>query len=181
MKKCISIIISIILCTSLYAQSNKAFDMAFQAGRINMDGRHERIAFGGSISIYGLYADILYKSPQHRRTVEHPGNRSGIWYGETRAIAAHIGYQIPLCKYFKITPLVGYTKVEYGYTDWWCTRVDNYGVHNKFVPQYVKEDIDYGGQATFYIPCNNSVSLTVSGAYTRYTIYGGIGFSINLN
>lgn len=181
MKKYISIIIFIILCLSVRAQSNKAFDMAFQVGCVNMDGHSEHVAIGGSLSIYGVYADILYKSPEHRRTIEYPNNKSGIWHGETRAITAHIGYQIPLCKYVKVTPLVGYAKTEYGYTDWWSWGVDNNGVYNNFISQYMKDDIDYGGQAVFYIPCANNVSLTISGTYTRYTVYGGIGFSIKFN
>lgn len=129
-----------------------------------------------NLSVYGFYFDIGLYPQDHASDV-----RVDVWDAD-QAFLCHFGYQLPISKYFTITPLIGYANDETGYTDGGQWYADDRGIHNKFVEEYSVGGFDYGAQVSVDIPISkndNRYDLILSGTYTKYCWYGGIGFKIN--
>lgn len=128
-----------------------------------------------SIAAYGIYIDFGGWGPSHRNDY-----RFDDWDDES-ILFGHIGYQIPLSRFIKITPMIGYYNHKIGWTDGydWYYDYDGYKT-NRFVTEYEWDSFDVGGQVQLSIPCSDIVNFNVMGTITNNLWYGGIGFSVCL-
>ena len=129
------------------------------------------------LSIYGVYVDIGGWPRSHANDV-----RIDKWDDES-CLMFHFGYQIPLCSWFKVTPVVGYYKHESGITNGYKWRIGNKGINNKFEIHDEFNGFDYGVNAMFHIRLNNKedkpgYSLQLGGTYTKNAWYAGLGLDI---
>ena len=95
--------------------------------------------WGMSISCLGIYYDWGCSTPQGINSLD-----LGRWTG-TSADYKHIGYTIPISRYFTITPLYGTITTRKGIVDgddWYVSNVD--GVTNRFKVEETHTCSDYG-------------------------------------
>lgn len=169
------------LCCNSFSQSyfyaNNTVEIGVHFGCIDkINGKDAELPIIlGSISCYGIYADIGGWSPKHANDYRHYD-----WDDED-CFAFHVGYQIPVMRYVKITPIIGYYEHRFGWTDGYNKYWDYYGEpHNAFITEYKIERFDCGGQIQLSIPCSDNVNFNLMGTCTTNMFYGGLGVSVFL-
>lgn len=156
---------------------NKSTSFGVQFGAVDQQNDFGFQTLMFHVSVYGVYADIGGWPRSHGNDV-----RIDKWDDES-CFMFHLGYQIPLCSWFKVTPLMGYYKHESGMTDGYHWRSGNNGIVNKFDVHDKFNGFDYGVNAMFHIRLNNKenkpgYSLQLGGTYTRNAWYAGLGLDI---
>lgn len=127
----------------------------------------KRGLFGVNMTAAGIYLDALINLGKSSYDYE-TGDESGV-----TVFSFHGGYQIPISRYIRIIPVIGYGKVSEGTssgTEWYVDY--DYDVHHKYYENYGEKWFDYGATAVINIKHFN-IYLT----YTKHFIYGGIGVS----
>ena len=176
MKKIICAILFVLISICTNAQSfferNKNVSLGIQFGAVDQHN-HTEMGFQTlmvNTTCYGVYLDVGGWPRSHGDDV-----RIDEWDDEY-CFAFHLGYQLPVLKWLKITPIAGYYKHESGYTDGSHWKVVNYGISNKFVAQDKLNGFDYG--------CNIQIDIkqfSIFGTITKNMWYAGIGFNIPTN
>lgn len=179
MKKIIFILIAIMCLANTYAQSfidrNKNISIGAHFGAVGQNEDMGLQIIMLNVTVYGVYIDFGGWPQSHGSDIN-----VGIWEAD-KAELFHIGYQLPVTNWLKITPLIGYANDETGYTNGYNYKIDQYGIHNQFISETGISDFDFGGQAKFEIPINKKTSIDIMGTYTKYSWYGGIGVTIDFN
>lgn len=133
------------------------------------DFGHSTAIILGSLSVYGIYLDFGGKSPAHKHSTEVKK-----WEDETSCTVFHIGYQIPVYRNVKITPLFGSYKFQVGEVDGWDWSVSDHGINNHFEPEATKHKFDFGTQISLVYPVG-TWGFNFTGTLTSNTWYIGIG------
>ena len=183
MKKILILFIAVFaLCSSSsYSQNmfeyNKTIEFGIHFGAVDQhNGAHMGFqTLMANVAIYGVYLDVGGWAPAHGRDVN-----VGKWDDE-KCFAFHGGYQIPIARWLKITPMIGYYNHQYGHTNGWDWTVDNHGIKNKFNASWKSVGFDYGGQIQFNIKCSDNINFNIMGTLTKNMWYGGLGIGINLS
>ena len=121
--------------------------------------------FAVSTTIYGFYFDVGVCPSSHKSDV-----RVDKW-DDNEALMFHAGYQLPLTKWFRVIPIIGYSHCASGTTDGSNYHVTSNGIHNKFTADESFSKFDYGTASVFNI---NHINLQA--AITRYSWYLGVGY-----
>lgn len=146
--------------------ANKSFSIGLIGGVVGAQDDMAYGALGVNITAYGLYADFMGWPKSHANDVEVEK-----WHDKS-SMAAHVGYQLPVTKSFRIIPVVGYAKVEEGATDGSNWKVGSSGIVNDFEAEHKKDGVDYGAVLVLNI---GKINLYAAG--TRRTFFGGLGFN----
>lgn len=186
MKKIIIILI-FILSNILYSyaqtnmlQYNKCVDFNFGYNVCNgpmslANSNVERVSgLKISGSAFGIYFDASLNVEGN-----HSGNTGIDNYYGYKTSSWHLGYSFPVCRWFKIIPIVGMSKYAEGYydgSDWYITRN---GISNKF-----KQDgfgyiaVDYGVVFNFNI--YKFLNIYTSIERCNFSIGAGISIPFNI-
>ena len=194
MKRLLVIIALIVVSTGVNAQSGsgavlskeiKLFDFPLNAKRLEAGfnigqaasfSEYARFTFGANLMIAGVYLDFLSADPEHKY-----GPTSDTQWDDHKAFCINTGYQIPILKWLRIMPLVGYAQTNDGITDasqtYWDydsdTGLSSYHPY-KVTPGSRLHYFNYGGGLSIQ-PCK-WFSINLIG--TRHAIYGGIGVDL---
>lgn len=146
------------------------------AGLVGSFTDRTRFGMGGYVLYNGFYIDFLNAEPQHKFHAYETDER----WNDNAAFSIHAGYQIPVVKWLRIMPIIGYTQTNEGITD--GTTV-NMGTGDETASWYHDYTVtpgsrlhyfNYGGGLSIQ-PCKwFSINLIAS----RYAIYGGIGLDV---
>lgn len=145
-----------------YANKRTNINFLFGCNGYNTDIALQE--FGMSFTTHGIYADLLLWPRKHGSDV-----RVDKW-DDDECLTFHVGYQIPIQKWVRITPIVGYTYNACGTTDGYNYSCGNNGINNKFNADYEYKEFDYGAVLTF-----NINHVNVSATLTNYNWYVGLG------
>ena len=173
MEKFILLIFVLGLSTmSLFAQTffernNNRFSMGVQVGKVYNPEVFKYPTYIINVSYYGVYLDIGGCPRSHRSDV-----RVDKWK-DSSYFTFHVGYQLPVLNWLRVTPLVGYYCHKSGYTDGYDYTVDKYGIHNRFDVTDQKSGFDFGGNLQFDI---NRFSIFCT--FTKKLWYAGLGFNV---
>lgn len=121
-------------------------------------------AIGLNLTIKGFYADFMGWPSSHE-------NDMGVdEWSDKKCNVAHLGYQIPIVRSFRIIPIIGYAKISNGTTDGSDYDKSNSGtVHNRYTEKETISGLDFGGIVTI-----NIKKININLAITKYTLFGGI-------
>ena len=195
MKKAFLLLIAIICTISAHAQVSGGaalekevhlFDFSLNASRLEagitvgqVGSFTDRARFGlGAYALYnGIYLDFIKADPQHK----YNNRLSDTQYNDTAAFIIDAGYQIPVVKWLRLMPLVGYTQTNEGITDGaslnhsYDTDTGSTWYHDYTVtPGSRLHYFNYGAGISVQ-PCKwFSINLIAS----RYALYGGIGLDL---
>ena len=182
MKKLIIIILSVFSSITVNAKSildyNKSASFGVQFGAVDQQNDFGFQTLMFHVSVYGVYADIG-GWPR-----SHGGDTRIDKWDDENCFMFHLGYQVPLCSWFKVTPIMGYYNHKSGTTNGHYWKVGNNGVVNKFEVKDTYSGFDYGVNAMFHIHLNKQensttrTSLQLGGTYTRNAWYAGLGLDI---
>lgn len=164
------------ICVNADAQSylkkyNSDVTCGLMGGTLNYGEEYHQFTFGFDIAICGIYLDIGINPRSHDN--DSKNGKIGTSDDEYNFFI-HAGYQIPLGKYLKVTPIIGYYYHSLGesYTETYQTidrttgEVKTY-VRNKYEGDERHKDFDYGIQAQINIPISKSIWLGPQGIYTK--------------
>ncbi len=98
--------------------------------------------FGFGITVYNVYADIVYKPRKYSKDI------SVKKWNDTRELLAHIGYRIPIQKFY-VTPLIGFIRTQFGKTDGSDWTINSNGIHNSFHAHTTKVEFDAGAKVGY--------------------------------
>lgn len=122
-------------------------------------------AGGINLSIWGIYADVFFSPAAHT-------DDTGVdTWEDDQGIATHIGYQIPIRRWLRLIPVVGYCKVSEGETDGSDYYINDSGVHNAFTANWSEGGVDFGGLMVLHF---GIINIYLGG--TTSSAYGGVGF-----
>ena len=166
---------------NIFSKYNQSTSFGIQFGAVDQqnDLGFQTLMF--HLSVYGVYADIGGWPRSHGSDV-----RVDKWDDES-CFMFHLGYQIPISSWFKITPIAGYYNHKSGMTDGYHWKVTSNGISNSFKVQDQYSGFDYGVNAMFHIHLNKKTEnstgfdLQLGGTYTKNAWYAGIGLNINFH
>lgn len=181
-------------CAALSAQSSGGavlekeyhlFDFTLNAKRMEagitlgqVGSFTDRARFGiGAYAMYnGFYLDVISADPQHKY-YNHVTDEK---WNDNAAFSIHAGYQVPVVKWLRIMPILGYTQTNEGITDGTSLRYNAGEATASWYHDYTvtpgtrRHYFNYGGGLSIQ-PCKwFSINLIAS----RYALYGGIGLDI---
>ena len=169
----LSLVFAIITVININGQTfferNKNVSIGIQFGAVDQHN-HTDMGFQTlmvNVSCYGAYLDIGGWPRKHGSDT-----RVDKWDDES-CFAVHIGYQLPIFKWLKITPLAGYYNHKTGYTNGYNWNVTSSGINNEFVVNKQLNGFDYGGNIQIDIK-----RFSIFGTFTKNMWYAGIGFNI---
>ncbi|MBO4340271.1 MAG: hypothetical protein J5835_02430 [Bacteroidales bacterium] len=161
------------------------FDFEFNTSRlegginIGQSGsfsEYARFAIGANILVGGFYLDFLKADAQHK----YDSTLTDAQYNDNESFSINVGYQIPLLRWLRIMPLMGYSQTNDGITDGSSLSVsadeDSVTWYHRYevTPGSRKHYFNYGGGLSIQ-PCKwFSVNLVA----TRNALYGGFGLNI---
>lgn len=153
-----------------FKSENRAVAFGMSFGAVDQIGKHFGAPFiGCSVTAMGVYADGGFWPRHHAQDV-----RVDEWDDE-QVWSFHLGYQVPLTKWLRVTPIVGYYDHKSGTTDGSNWRADGYGIHNSFDVTDHYSGVDYGGRVTL-----NFGMLNVDATMTKNEWSVGVGLEIKI-
>lgn len=145
-------------------EANKKWSIGLMGAYMHFPNDVSRGAVGFNLRIKGFYVDLMGWGSSHERDVNYDK------WDERTSFVAHIGYQIPLFKCFRIIPIVGYAsagKTKTDGTDW---SVDSGGIKNEESSSTDASGVDAGG-----LVCINIRKLNIYLGITNHLYMGGVG------
>lgn len=159
-----------------FSLNNGRIETGFNAGQVGTTTQYARFGSGAHILAWGAYLDFTVATPQHR----YDSHVSDTQWNDNKVIVINTGYQIPVVKWFRLMPLVGYVQTNEGLTDASTINISTGEESGTFYHDYTVTP----GTRKHYFNFGGGISVqpikwfSISMMYTRYAIYGGI--SLNL-
>ena len=149
---------------------NNSLSFGIYSGLAGKGQKIENPIFGFSLSAYGIYIDYMFLCRDRDKYIF-----DGL--GNNRSENFHIGYQIPISNWMKITPVIGYSfnenRGEYLYT------FSPYSTLQRIAtPRTMDEGFDFGINAGINLFSNENVNFTMNGIFTKYCLC--CGFNVNI-
>ena len=194
MKKLIIIAVLLSLAAALKAQSiigagieyekqlfefslnTKRFEVGINVGQAGSFSDYARFGMGANILIGGVYLDFIEAEPQHRYTSRVTDTK----WNDNASFCINAGYQIPILKWLRIMPLVGYGQTNDGITDGSSIEISSsdeglsWYHRYKVTPGSRTHYFNYGGGLSIQPSRWFSVNLVA----TRCGIYAGIALDV---
>ena len=156
--------------------NTKRFEAGLNIGQVASFSEYARFTLGANVLIGGVYVDFMSADPEHKY-----GPSSDTKWNDHMAFCINAGYQIPVLKWLRVMPLIGYAQTNDGITDasktYWDydedSAVSTYHPY-KVTPGSRLHYFNYGGGLSIQ-PCK-WFSINIVG--TRHAIYGGIGINL---
>lgn len=147
-----------------FKEINRKWNIGLMGGYVGYGRDLSNGAVGFNLNIKGFYVDFMGWPSSHE-------NDMGVdKWADKKCNIAHIGYQIPIVKHFRFTPIMGYAKVSNGTTDGSDYEISNSGtVHNKYSEKNNVSGFDFGGVTTI-----NIKKININIAITKFALFGGI-------
>ena len=150
-------------------------EFGVNAGQAGSFSPYADFAMGANLLVNGIYVDFLASDPDHKYSAS-----SDTKWNDHVAFCINAGYQIPILKWLRIMPVIGYAQTNDGITDASVTiwDVDEYS-SNTYHPYKVTKGsrshyFNYGGGLSIQ-PCKwFSINLIA----TTNALYGGIGIDL---
>lgn len=137
---------------------------------------YARFGLGAYLLYNGIYLDFIKADPQHKFN-SHVTNEK---WNDNAVFCINAGYQIPVVKWLRIMPLVGYTQTNDGVTDGTSVHLSSGDGTTTWYHDYDVTPgsrvhyFNYGGGLSIQ-PCR-WLSINLIGS--RYALYGGIGVDL---
>ncbi len=158
-----------------FSMNLKRLEFGINAGQAGSFSNYADFALGANLLVDGFYLDFLTSEAQHRYS-----RTSDTKWNDTVAWCINAGYQIPIFKWLRIMPVIGYAQTNDGITDasktiydWSDESLDVYHPY-KVTPGSRKHYLNYGGGLSIQ-PCK-WFSINLIG--TAHALYGGIAVDI---
>lgn len=155
-------------------EENNCAGFSLHSGAVGRRQNMEIDALGFSIIVYGLYFDYL----AWHRDKKNCYKKSKL--GEDMTECFHFGYQLPVTKWLRITPLIGKVTDEKRGTETLKYNLYTKEITSIITPGRRITEFDYGAQIMVNISTNERIDLNLHGTITKYCEYCGIGVGIKL-
>lgn len=136
---------------------------------------YARFGMGAYVLFNGFYLDFIKADPQHK----YEGNISDTKWDDNAAFSISTGYQIPILKWLRIMPVLGYAQTNYGVTDGSSINIETDETASwyhdyKVTPGSRSHYFTFGGGISIQ-PCK---WFSIHAVASSRAIYGGIGIDI---
>ena len=188
MKKSIILLAMMAMAMSASAQwfdfsSNRGrFDLGIQMGQAGIGTEFSQFSWGASVNIYGVHVDFLAAGPIYKYD-NHVNVGPTAMVPDSTTMTANIGYQIPVLPWLRIMPVVGFSRVTSGYTDFSTVNAEtttsgdmvDVQLYHDYISEHSWNRFNYGGG----LVVQPVKWVSIYGVYSIHAIYGGV--SLNLN
>lgn len=151
---------------------NNTIEFSIHSGTTGRKQNVELNVIGFGLSVYGIYADYVFWSRSNNIITSSE-------LGEDKTESFHIGYQFPITKWLKITPLFGYADVENMGRYYYSFNPYN-NINRILIPKKRDHGFDFGVQVVLNLYSNENVIFMLQGTYTKYCEYCGFGVGIKI-
>ncbi len=160
-------------------ENNNRFTLGLNLGSAGFGTDQARFGMGAGLSIWGVYVDFIWASPQNR----YNNHVVQEYWDDDEAFAVNICYQIPVLPWLRVAPIIGYCQTNYGYVDASTVNVEvdsetSTGriYHDYYpLPGSIMEYFNYGG-GVFVQPFE---WLGFHAVASRRAIYGGVTIDLS--
>lgn len=159
---------------------NSDVTLGLMGGSLDYREEFKQFTFGFNLAICGLYFDFGCNPKSH--TDDWKQGKVGAWK-DGYNVFVHAGYQVPLGRYLKVTPIIGYYYHSIGVsqTETYIATDGTIRVRNSYEGDERYKGFDYGAQAQINIPISKSVWLCPQGMYTKNIWTVGLGLVIPIS
>ena len=165
-----------------FSNNSEHASVALTIGEAGFGTGYAGFGLGGSLSICGFYIDCLINSPEHLYDKHmYSADSPYRFIPDSRAFTISFGYQIPILRWLRIAPIIGYSLTSYGVVDRSAMNIEvdsetsTGRVRHDYIPTEDFDEFNFGG-AIFIQPIP---SIEIGFVGTRRAIYGSIGFAID--
>ena len=159
-------------------ESNEGrIEAGFNIGQVGSFTKYADIGFGINVLFYGVYLDVMRQEPAHK----YNDTISDTKWDDHSVFSINLGYQIPILKWLRVMPLLGYTQTNEGVTDGSSLHIDSSGDNS--VIWYHRYDVTPGSRIHYFTyggglsiqPCR---WFSVNLVGTSRGLYGGVGINL---
>lgn len=159
-----------------FSSNAQRYEAGFNLGQMATGTPYARLGFGVNALVWGFYADFNKVTAQHK----FDGKFSDKLWEDDESFSLHAGYQIPVFRWLRIMPVVGYAQTNQGLTDASTINVEtgenSSSVYHTYTvtPGSRVDYFDYGGG----ISIQPLKWFSINFVYTRFAYYGGIAIDL---
>ena len=96
-----------------FSSNNNRYEIGVSIGQAGSFTQYANFAMGLSATIWGGYIDFIKSDAQHK----YDNHLSDTTWNDSEAFSINLGYQIPILKWLRVMPLLGYSQTNEGITD----------------------------------------------------------------
>ena len=152
------------------------YEVGFNLGQMATGTPYARMGFGVNALAWGFYLDFNKVPAQHK----FDGKFSDRMWEDDESFSINAGYQIPVLRWLRIMPVIGYGQTNEGLTDASTINVET-GENSSTV--YHTYTVDPASRVD-YFNYGGGISIqplkwfSVNFVYTRFAYYGGIAINL---
>lgn len=158
-----------------FSQNKETMGMGIHLGQVASNTDFHDFGFGFGLSIYGFYVDFMYDPPEFESD-NHVINEQ---VPDSRSLVINLGYQIPVLPWLRLCPVLGYSEISEGYTDFSTVNIagneNRMHIEHDFITEENHPEFNYGCG----ILLRPIRQIDIYGFWTKRAIYGGISFNID--
>ena len=153
------------------------YEMGLNFGQMAFNTQYARFGMGMNLLAWGVYLDFNKTDAQHK----YDGKFSDTQWNDDEFFNISLGYQIPILRWFRVMPLVGYAQTNEGITDASTINIKTGEESSSVYHTYTVTP----GTRVHYFNFGGGISIqplkwfSINFAYTRYAIYGGFAIDID--
>lgn len=155
-----------------FSLNSPRFELGLNLGQAEPFSSYKDFGMGVSLLAWGVYADMFIANAQHK----YDHHVSDTQWNDTEAVSVNLGYQVPVVKWLRIMPLVGYSQTNDGITDGSTINFSSSDSGTTFSHDYIVTP----GSRRHYFNYGGGLSIqplkwfSINAIVTRHAIYGGI-------
>lgn len=162
-----------------FSNNSKRIGIGFHIGEIGMGCEYSEVGGGASLNVCGVYVDFAKAGPEHK----WDNHVTNTLYDDSVAFTINLGYQIPVLKWLRVMPIIGYCQTNAGKTDATSVNVDVSAESNSASIYHDYEVTSGTRRHRFNFGIGLSVRplkwFDIYAVGSRNAVYGGL--SLNLN
>ena len=182
MKKALFTILFLSLALAANAQmfdfvdNTHRFELGFNVGEVGTTTPYAGIGVGVNAVISGFHLDFIIDGPDHK----YDNHVNDSLYEDCEAFAINAGYQVPIFRWLRVIPIVGYCQTNEGVTDASTINIENHeyssSIYHDYnvIPESRRHYFNYGGG----ISIQPLKWFSINAICTKYAIYGGISIDM---
>lgn len=158
-----------------FSNNNNRYEFGLTLGQAGSFTQYADFGMGLSAMVWGGYIDFIKSDAQHK----YDNHVSDTTWNDTEAFSINLGYQIPILRWLRVMPLVGYSQTNEGITDGSTVNISSSENSGTMYHDY---DVTPGSRKHYFsYGAGLSVQplrwFSINAVVTSKAIYGGISLN----
>ena len=160
-----------------FSSNKNRYEVGLNVGQMAFNTQYARFGMGMNALAWGVYLDFNMTAAQHKFDRKF----SDTQWNDDEFFNISLGYQIPILRWIRVMPLVGYAQTNEGITDASTINIKTGEESSSVYHTYTVTP----GTRVHYFNFGGGISIqplkwfSINFAFTRYAVYGG--FAIDMD